>query len=117
MDAAGAEDLEAVEDSREGVTTEAMTAAIILLGGGIEAATGAEHEDIHHIRSSGVIDNGLVLIPERSRLSNGWPCSLRRNGYFHFYEDLYTYTLIFSGRKGFEKCQKLATWISSSFSS
>ena len=49
----GAEDPEAVEDSREEAMTEAMIAAVILPGEVIEAVIGAEHVDIRHIKSPG----------------------------------------------------------------
>ena len=54
-----AEGLEAVAGSREEALTEAMIAAVILPGGVIEAGTGVEHEDIRHIRSTEVIEEGL----------------------------------------------------------
>lgn len=55
-----AEDLEAVEGSREEeAMTEALIAAVILLGGVIEAVIGAEHEGIRHIKSTEILKNGL----------------------------------------------------------
>jgi hypothetical protein len=62
VDVEGAEHLEDVEDSREEVMTEALIAAVILLGEAIEAATGAEHEGIRHIKSFEVIKLGCTVI-------------------------------------------------------
>lgn len=56
MDAQG---LEAVAGSREEAMTEAMIAAAILPEGVIEAGTGAELEDIRHIKSTEVTEEGL----------------------------------------------------------
>lgn len=56
------EGLEVVEGSREEAMTEAMIAAAILRGGVIEAGIGVEHEGIHHIRSTEILENGVGLI-------------------------------------------------------
>lgn len=50
---------EVVAGSREEAMTEAMIAAVILLGGVIEAGTGVEHEDTRHIKSAEIIEDGL----------------------------------------------------------
>lgn len=53
------EDLEVVAGSREEAMTEAMIAAVIPLGGVIEAVTGVEHEDTRHIKSTKMLENRL----------------------------------------------------------
>ena len=53
------EGLEVVAGFREEAMTEAMIAAVILLGVVIEADTGAEYEDMRRIESNEIIEDEL----------------------------------------------------------
>lgn len=74
VDVVDVEPLEDVEDSREEVMTEAMTAAAILLEEAIEAATEAEHEGIRRIKSFEVTKPGCTLFRANGsvKLSASW---------------------------------------------